>query len=91
MLRGSVTPPLGLSTRGSLSPAVTDAIATSPFGGRLLEAGVAEEVAFLGGYNIGSLYATQWRDTHLRVVGHAGLVDDPGDGQRRQRGLLVRL
>jgi cardiolipin synthase len=27
------------------------------------------EVAFIGGYNIGKLYATQWRDTHLRVRG----------------------
>ncbi len=28
-------------------------------------------VAFIGGYNIGSLYATQWRDTHLRLRGPA--------------------
>ncbi|WP_448072878.1 phospholipase D-like domain-containing protein [Georgenia yuyongxinii] len=27
------------------------------------------ETSFVGGYNIGSLYATQWRDTHLRVTG----------------------
>lgn len=27
------------------------------------------EVAFIGGYNIGSLYATRWRDTHARVTG----------------------
>ena len=26
-------------------------------------------VAFVGGYNIGSLYATRWRDTHLRMRG----------------------
>ena len=26
-------------------------------------------VGFVGGYNIGSLYATGWRDTHCRVVG----------------------
>ena len=26
-------------------------------------------VAFLGGYNIGSLYATGWRDTHVRIQG----------------------
>ncbi len=26
-------------------------------------------VGFVGGYNIGSTYATQWRDTHLRVEG----------------------
>lgn len=28
-------------------------------------------VAFLGGYNIGSLYAAGWRDTHVRVRGEA--------------------
>ncbi len=28
-------------------------------------------VAFLGGYNIGSLYAADWRDTHVRVRGDA--------------------
>ena len=27
------------------------------------------ETAFVGGFNIGSLYATQWRDTHLRLDG----------------------
>ncbi|HLJ82327.1 MAG TPA: phospholipase D-like domain-containing protein [Ktedonobacterales bacterium] len=27
------------------------------------------QVAFIGGYNIGSLYATEWRDTHLRITG----------------------
>ena len=26
-------------------------------------------VGFVGGYNVGSAYATQWRDTHLRVSG----------------------
>src|SRR5581483_6352114 len=31
------------------------------------------EVGFIGGYNIGSLYATQWRDTHLRITGPAAL------------------
>ena len=30
---------------------------------------VDEEIGFVGGYNIGSLYATEWRDTHLRLVG----------------------
>jgi cardiolipin synthase len=29
------------------------------------------KVGFLGGYNLGSLYATEWRDTHLRVEGPA--------------------
>lgn len=28
-------------------------------------------VGFIGGYNIGSLYATEWRDTHLRIRGPA--------------------
>jgi cardiolipin synthase A/B len=27
------------------------------------------EIAFIGGYNVGKLYATQWRDTHLRIAG----------------------
>lgn len=27
------------------------------------------KVAFIGGYNIGSLYATEWRDTHMRITG----------------------
>ena len=26
-------------------------------------------IGFVGGYNIGSLYAKRWRDTHLRIVG----------------------
>lgn len=28
-------------------------------------------IAFIGGYNIGDLYAAEWRDTHLRVRGPA--------------------
>ncbi len=28
-------------------------------------------VSFIGGYNLGSLYATSWRDTHLRIKGPA--------------------
>ncbi|WIG60663.1 MAG: putative phospholipase D family protein [Ktedonobacterales bacterium] len=28
-------------------------------------------IAFIGGYNIGNLYATEWRDTHLRIRGQA--------------------
>ena len=28
-------------------------------------------IGFIGGYNLGSLYATQWRDTHLRMEGPA--------------------
>ena len=26
-------------------------------------------ISFIGGYNLGALYATQWRDTHLRLSG----------------------
>ena len=26
-------------------------------------------IGFVGGYNIGSLYATEWRDTHLKIEG----------------------
>lgn len=29
------------------------------------------EVGFVGGYNIGDAYATEWRDTHVRVTGPA--------------------
>jgi cardiolipin synthase len=32
---------------------------------------VDDKVAFVGGYNIGSAYATEWRDTHVRVTGSA--------------------
>lgn len=32
---------------------------------------VDDEYAFVGGYNIGSLYATEWRDTHLELSGPA--------------------
>jgi cardiolipin synthase A/B len=30
---------------------------------------VDDEVGFVGGYNIGTAYATEWRDTHVRVSG----------------------
>ncbi|MDO5743476.1 MAG: phospholipase D-like domain-containing protein [Micrococcaceae bacterium] len=30
---------------------------------------VDDAIGFVGGYNIGSLYATEWRDTHLRITG----------------------
>lgn len=30
---------------------------------------VDDDTAFVGGYNIGSLYATQWRDTHVKLCG----------------------
>ena len=31
---------------------------------------VDEEVGFVGGYNIGTPYAHEWRDTHVRITGH---------------------
>jgi cardiolipin synthase len=34
---------------------------------------VDNEIAFVGGFNIGKLYATEWRDTHLRFRGTAAL------------------
>ncbi|MDO5671706.1 MAG: phospholipase D-like domain-containing protein [Actinomycetaceae bacterium] len=30
---------------------------------------VDSKIGFVGGYNIGTLYATQWRDTHVRIEG----------------------
>jgi cardiolipin synthase len=30
---------------------------------------VDDRVGFVGGYNIGSAYATEWRDTHVRITG----------------------
>lgn len=30
---------------------------------------VDSELAYVGGYNIGQLYATDWRDTHVRLTG----------------------
>lgn len=30
---------------------------------------VDEQVGFVGGYNIGTSYATEWRDTHIRITG----------------------
>lgn len=32
---------------------------------------VDDEIGFVGGYNIGDLYESSWRDTHLRIVGPA--------------------
>jgi len=32
---------------------------------------VDSKTGFIGGYNIGSLYATEWRDTHLSIFGPA--------------------
>jgi cardiolipin synthase len=30
---------------------------------------VDDQVGFVGGYNVGAAYATEWRDTHVRVTG----------------------
>ena len=30
---------------------------------------IDDEVGFVGGYNVGSAYATEWRDTHVRITG----------------------
>lgn len=30
---------------------------------------VDNEIGFVGGFNIGTTYATQWRDTHMRITG----------------------
>lgn len=30
---------------------------------------VDDKVAYVGGYNVGSLYASEWRDTHLKIEG----------------------
>ncbi len=30
---------------------------------------VDDEVAFVGGYNIGTAYETEWRDTHVKITG----------------------
>jgi len=30
---------------------------------------VDDAVGFVGGYNIGEAYATEWRDTHVRITG----------------------
>lgn len=34
---------------------------------------VDQRIGYIGGYNIGSLYATRWRDTHARIEGEAAL------------------
>jgi cardiolipin synthase A/B len=35
---------------------------------------VDDRVGFVGGYNVGSAYATEWRDTHVRITG-PGIFD----------------
>ncbi|HLS64610.1 MAG TPA: phospholipase D-like domain-containing protein [Ruania sp.] len=51
---------------------------------------VDSQVGYVGGYNIGSLYATMWRDTHVRVAGPSvweledAFVDFWNDHRRRK-------
>jgi cardiolipin synthase len=55
------------------------------------------ETAFIGGYNIGQLYATQWRDTHLQLRGPEAtefaqeFVDFWNRYQSRERRLALRF
>lgn len=51
------------------------------------------ELAFVGGYNIGDLYRTQWRDTHVRVRGPlaARLGQDFIDFWNRHAGEAERI
>ena len=44
---------------------------------------VDDRLGFVGGYNIGSAYATEWRDTHVRITGPGVLGPGP-----HLRGLL---
>lgn len=52
---------------------------------------VDDRVAFVGGYNIGDAYATEWRDTHCRVTGPGvwdlkrAFADFWNDHRRRRR------
>lgn len=56
---------------------------------------VDDEVAFVGGFNIGSAYATEWRDTHCRITGPGvwdlkrSFADFWNDHRRSRRPLLL--
>jgi len=56
---------------------------------------VDDQVAFVGGFNIGSAYATEWRDTHVRITGPAvwdlkrSFADFWNDHRRGRRPLLL--
>lgn len=61
---------------------------------------VDDDVAFVGGYNVGAPYATEWRDTHCRITG-PGVWDlkrsfadfwneHRGSGRGGQRPLLLQ-
>ena len=55
---------------------------------------VDSDAAFLGGFNIGSLYATDWRDTHARLTGdivwdvHNAFIDYWNLAAGRRRSML---
>jgi cardiolipin synthase len=55
------------------------------------------KVGFIGGYNIGALYATKWRDTHLRIEGPEAadlaqaFVDFWNDFQRRSERIAMHF
>ncbi len=56
---------------------------------------VDDKAAFVGGFNIGAAYATEWRDTHCRVTGPGvwdlkrTFADFWNDHRRRRRPLLL--
>ena len=56
---------------------------------------VDDDVAFVGGFNIGTAYATEWRDTHVRITGPAvwdlkrTFADFWNDHRRGRRPLLL--
>jgi cardiolipin synthase len=56
---------------------------------------VDDDVAFVGGFNIGAAYATEWRDTHVRITGPAvwdlkrTFADFWNDHRRGRRPLLL--
>lgn len=57
---------------------------------------VDDDVAFVGGFNIGTAYATEWRDTHARITGPAvwdlkrSFADFWNEHRRGLRPLLLR-
>jgi cardiolipin synthase len=56
---------------------------------------VDDDVAFVGGFNIGTAYASEWRDTHVRITGPAvwdlkrSFADFWNDHRRGRRPLLL--
>jgi len=56
---------------------------------------VDDDVAFVGGFNIGAAYATEWRDTHVQITGPAvwdlkrSFADFWNEHRRGRRPLLL--